>query len=56
MNEKTVYTQQIGTLLNTKQFRKLQTMLEPLNEIERLHVLYNQLKLEIEADEPLDIE
>lgn len=43
-----LYTQRIG-LLDTKQFGKLQKLLERLNEAERMEILHNQLRLELEA-------
>lgn len=45
------YRKKIGSLMNTNQFAKMQIMLQPLNESERMQVLYEQLKLEKEADE-----
>lgn len=49
MENKYTYSQNIGRL-TTRQFQKLQTMLIPLNEMGRMEILYNQLKLEIEHD------
>lgn len=46
----TEYTQMIG-IVNTNQFAKMQIMMQPLNELERMEILYNQLKLEIEMEE-----
>lgn len=53
MKSENQYTKQIG-ILNTKQFKKLQEMLIPLNEMERMEILYNQLKVEIEHDIEMD--
>jgi len=44
------YRQSIGPL-DSKQFGKMQTLLEPLNELQRMHVLYNLLKLMKEMDD-----